>query len=93
MFANCITGSKFEDVVLTHTGRGQNGKSILQQLIKATFGEYFYEISSCYLTKQNKMEPGNPAPLYTYLNGIRIATANEPADGQKMNDSLIKIIG
>jgi hypothetical protein len=93
MLANCITGSKFEDVVLTHTGRGQNGKSILQQLIKATFGEYFYEISSSYLTKQNKMEPGNPAPLYTYLNGIRIATANEPADGQKMNDSLIKIIG
>ena len=93
MFANCITGSKFEDVVLTHTGRGQNGKSILQQLIKATFGEYFYEISSSYLTKQNKMEPGNPAPLFTYLNGIRIATANEPADGQKMNDSLIKIIG
>jgi P4 family phage/plasmid primase-like protien len=93
MLANCITGSKFEDVVLTHTGRGQNGKSILQQLIRATFGEYFYEISSSYLTKQNKMEPGNPAPLYTYLNGIRIATANEPADGQKMNDSLIKIIG
>ena len=93
MLSNSLTGGKFEDVVLTHTGRGSNGKSILQQLIKNTFGEYFYEISSSYLTKQNKMEPGKPDPLYTYLNGIRIATSNEPLDGQKINDSLIKIIG
>ena len=58
MLANCLTGKKFEDIVFTQTGRGQNGKSILQQLIKSTFGEYFYEIPSSYLTKQNKMEAG-----------------------------------
>ena len=57
MIANSISGKKFEDIVITHTGRGSNGKSILQQLIKYTFGDYFFEISSSYLTKQNKMEP------------------------------------
>ena len=39
------------------------------------------------------MEAGKPEAIYTNLNGIRIATSNEPSDGQKMNDSLIKIIG
>jgi phage/plasmid-associated DNA primase len=93
MLANSLYGGKFEDIVLTHTGRGQNGKSILQQLIKDTFGEYFFEIPSVYLTKQNKMEAGKAESLWTNLNGVRIATSNEPSDGQKMNDSLIKIIG
>ena len=93
MLSNSLYGGKFEDIVLTHTGRGQNGKSILQQLIKDTFGEYFFEIPSCYLTKQNKMEAGKAESLWTNLNGVRIATSNEPSDGQKMNDSLIKIIG
>ena len=93
MIANSISGKKFEDIVITHTGRGSNGKSILQQLIKYTFGDYFFEISSSYLTKQNKMEPNKPEPLWTNLNGVRMVTSNEPSDGQKINDSLIKIIG
>ena len=38
--AQSISGKKGKDIIYTHTGRGGNGKSILQDLIKHSFGDY-----------------------------------------------------
>ena len=84
---------KYEDIVWTHTGKGGNGKSIEQQLLKYVFGDYFLEIPSTMLTKINKMEHNKPDPFYSELKGVRYSLAQEPSDGSKMNDSLIKIMG
>jgi len=45
------------------------------------------------LTKVNKMEHNNPDPFYSLWKGVRVCIGNEPSDGAKLNDSLIKIIG
>ena len=91
--AQAISGKKGKDIICTHTGRGGNGKSILQELTKITFGDYYLEIPSTMLTKQNKMDHNKPDPFFTEFKGCRMATANEPPDGSTVNDSLFKLIG
>jgi P4 family phage/plasmid primase-like protien len=91
--AQALSGKKSEDCVYNHTGRGGNGKSIEQQILKVVFGDYFLEIPSTMLTKVNKMEHNKPDPFYSELKGVRYSIANEPSDGSKINDSLIKIMG
>lgn len=91
--AQAITGMKYNDVVYTHSGKGSNGKSIEQIILKNVFGDYFLEIPSSMLTKVNKMEHNSPDPFYSLWKGVRYCIGNEPSDGAKLNDSLIKIIG
>ena len=91
--AQAITGMKYNDVVYTHSGKGSNGKSIEQIILKNVFGDYFLEIPSSMLTKVNKMEHNNPDPFYSLWKGVRYCIGNEPSDGAKLNDSLIKLIG
>jgi phage/plasmid-associated DNA primase len=45
------------------------------------------------LTKVNKMEHNSPDPFYSLWKGVRYCIGNEPSDGAKLNDSLIKLIG
>ena len=91
--AQAISGKKGKDIIFTHTGRGGNGKSILQELTKFTYGDYYLEIPSTMLTKQNKMDHNKPDPFFTEFKGCRMATANEPPDGSTINDTLFKVIG
>ena len=90
--AQSISGKKGKDIIYTHTGRGGNGKSILQDLIKHSFGDYYVEIPSTMLTKVNKMEHNKPDPFFSELKGCRMATSNEPSDGSSINDSFFKLI-
>ena len=90
--AQSISGMKGQDCIYTHTGRGGNGKSIEQGILKNVFGDYFLEIPSSMLTKINKMEHNKPDPFYSELKGVRYSVANEPSDGSKINDSLLKIM-
>ena len=91
--AQAITGMKYNDVVYTHSGKGSNGKSIEQIILKNVFGDYFLEIPSSMLTKVNKMDHNSPDPFYSLWKGVRYCIGNEPSDGAKLNDSLIKLIG
>jgi phage/plasmid-associated DNA primase len=91
--AQALSGMKGNDCVYTHSGKGSNGKSIEQILLTNVFGDYFLEIPSTMLTKVNKMEHNKPDPFYTEMKGVRYSIANEPSDGSKINDSLIKIMG
>jgi phage/plasmid-associated DNA primase len=70
--AQALSGQKSEDCVYTHTGRGGNGKSIEQALLKSLFGDYFLEIPSSMLTKVNKMEHNKPDPFYSELKGCSL---------------------
>jgi phage/plasmid-associated DNA primase len=40
--AQALSGMKGVDSVWTHTGRGGNGKSMEQDILKHVFGEYFF---------------------------------------------------
>jgi phage/plasmid-associated DNA primase/DNA-dependent RNA polymerase auxiliary subunit epsilon len=91
--AQALSGMKGNDCVYTHSGKGSNGKSIEQILLASVFGDYFLEIPSTMLTKVNKMEHNKPDPFFSEMKGVRYSIANEPQDGSKINDSLIKIMG
>jgi putative DNA primase/helicase len=91
--AQSLCGRKTEDKVYTHTGRGDNGKSILIEIIKNAFGDYFLNIPVTLLTTQNANGHNTPDPFKAKFKGVRYAMSNEPKDGAKFNDSLIKTIG
>ena len=91
--AQSLSGIKGEDKVYTHTGRGGNGKSILIEIIKHCFGDYFLNIPVTLLCAQNANGHNTPDPFKARFKGIRYAMSNEPRDGAKFNDSLIKTIG
>ena len=91
--AQALSGRKTQDLVYTHTGRGGNGKSILIEIIKNAFGDYFLNIPVSLLTSQNNSGHNTPDPFLAKFKGVRYAMSNEPKDGAKFNDSLIKNIG
>jgi hypothetical protein len=91
--AQALSGRKTEDLIYTHTGRGGNGKSILIEILKNTFGDYFLNIPVAMLTKANNKGHNDPDPYMSKLKGVRYAMSNEPKDGASFNDSMIKTLG
>ena len=92
--AQAISGLKtINDIVYTHTGKGSNGKSIEQSILEKVYGDYYVEVPTSLLTTINKNDANSPNPFYTQLKGVRYCVGNEPSDGAKINDSLIKKIG
>jgi len=69
------------------TGVGGNGKSILNKLMKATVGEYGYEIPIVCLTKEIC---SGPNPELAGLDGVRFALTSEPKNGSTFCCSTIK---
>ena len=91
--AQALSGRKTEDLIYTHTGRGGNGKTILIEILKNVFGNYFYNIPVAMLTKANNKGHNDPDPYMAELKGVRYAMSNEPKDGASFNDQLIKNLG
>ena len=90
--ALALTGQKMtNDLFFTHTGKGSNGKSILQEILKNVFGDYFCMIPQSILTTVNKNDANSPNPFYSQIKGVRYLCGNEPSDGAKANDSFIKL--
>jgi P4 family phage/plasmid primase-like protien len=91
--AQALCGNKINDIVLTHTGTGGNGKSVEKDIIKRVFGDYFTEIPAGMITSQNKQGYNTGDPFVQQLQGIRYGSVNEPDEKAKLNESLIKTIG
>ena len=91
--AQALCGRKGVDTIFTHTGIGGNGKSVEIEILKFVFGEYYVNIPINMLTSQNNYGHNTPDPFIGMLKGIRYASANEPKDGETINDSMIKMIG
>lgn len=84
-----MSGRKGKDTIHTNTGIGGNGKSILIELLKSTFGQYYCNIPIKMLIAQNNNNNHNaPEPFFAKLKGVRLAGASEPPDGAKINDSF-----
>ena len=91
--AQSLCGYKIKDLILTHTGKGGNGKSILIKILSEVFGDYYIEIPPAMITCQNKGSHNTPDPFLSEIQGCRYATANEPKSGLKLNDSIVKLFG
>ena len=91
--AQSLSGRKGKDIIHTNTGKGGNGKTILIELLKYSFGQYYCNIPIKMLIAQNNNNHNSPEPFFSKLKGIRLAGASEPPDGAKINDSFLKLVG
>lgn len=75
------------------TGKGGNGKGLLNDLIRYSLGEYFYAPENTFLT--SKIKGNAPNNTLTELKNVRYVSVSEPEteDGtRKLNADFIKVM-
>lgn len=89
IFAESLCGARNRQEFLIHTGVGSNGKSMLEKLIRITFGDYFGAPDAS-LFNTMKSDPNGPSPALASLRGCRVAMAAEPPADKEMQPDVIK---
>lgn len=90
MTALAFFTNRFESFYV-FTGRGRNGKSLLDSLTKKALGRYHYTAESSFLT--SVIRAGVPNPNLSECNGVRILSVSEPDNGAEnccLNVELVK---
>jgi len=75
------------------TGKGRNGKGVLDKVIKKGLGAYHYTAESTFLTSQ--LKAGVPNPTFVNTNGVRYLSVSEPDNGSEnctLNVEFVKSI-
>ena len=72
-----------------YIGGGQNGKSVLIKLMDLVLGEYKGTIPVNMLTDR-RGKVGSATPEIMELKGTRMAVAQEPQKGERLNEGVIK---
>lgn len=72
-----------------YIGGGQNGKSVLIKLMDSVLGEYKVTMSVNMLTDR-RGKVGSATPEMMALKGSRMAVAQEPQKGERLNDGVVK---
>jgi putative DNA primase/helicase len=84
-----LTGATGEQCWFLLYGRGANGKSTFLRILRAVAGDYARQIDTATLLAQRR-DGGAPSPDLAALRGARIVTAQEPEEGRRLADSLLK---
>jgi|TARA_B110000967_G_scaffold208849_1_gene262499 putative DNA primase/helicase len=82
-----LSGAVEEHWIMFWIGDGRNGKNTLGDVVEYILGDYAKTISSSLLLK--KAHDGHPTDIAN-LQGLRLATSSEIAEGAYLNMSLIK---
>lgn len=91
IFAESLCGNRDRQEFLIHTGVGSNGKSMLEKLVRITFGDYFGAPDSS-LFNTVKGDPNAASPAMASLRGCRVAMAAEPPADKDMQPDVVKHI-
>ena len=89
LLASCLEGANHEQQFYVDSGRGGNGKSMIQILVAYTFGDYHTSLATTALTRP-KPPSGAPNPDMVPLKCRRIVSMGEPDQGEKVNTSKMK---
>jgi P4 family phage/plasmid primase-like protien len=84
--ASCIEGENKHKKALFFTGNGDNSKSLLEKIIKQTFGEYFGLLPVSYFTEKKK----GATPELNKVKQCRIVFVNEPSENDEFDVGLLK---
>jgi len=82
--------NRFENFYVL-TGKGRNGKGVLDSLIKKALGKYHYTAEPTFLT--TIIKAGVPNPTLAECNGVRYLSVSEPDNGAEnccLNVELVK---
>jgi len=87
--ASALIGTSTNQTFNMYIGVGQNGKSVLVNLMEIVLGEYSGIVPLTLVTeKRNKV--GGLTPEIVELKGKRYAVMQEPEKGEKMNEGIMK---
>jgi P4 family phage/plasmid primase-like protien len=82
-------GTCKEQTINMYVGIGQNGKSVLVNLMEQVLGEYKGDVPLTLITQQ-RTKIGGLAPELVQLKGVRYAVIQEPSKGDKINEGIMK---
>jgi P4 family phage/plasmid primase-like protien len=87
--ASTLIGNNMNQTFNMYIGIGQNGKSVLVELMKRVLGEYKADVPLSLLTQQ-RTRIGGLAPELVALKGARYAVMQEPSKGDRINEGIMK---
>jgi phage/plasmid-associated DNA primase len=84
-----LYGSNYKEKFYIWMGTGGNGKGVIADLLKATFGDYYAEMPSTVITGQ-QLTADKPTPALIPIRGSRIVMMSEPDQNNKINNNMMK---
>jgi putative DNA primase/helicase len=91
IFGYCLTASTIEQAFFIFWGSGNNGKSVLMNLMRAAMGEYAMNSPvSTFLAKREGNGGSEASPDLARLPGARLVTAAEPPEGARLDEAKVK---
>ncbi len=87
--ASILVGVNLNQKLHLYIGNGENGKSVLMDLMSQCLGDY-YAISPISLITQSRQKQGQASPDIVALKGVRLACMQEPSKDDEINDGAMK---
>lgn len=87
--ASILIGTNVNQTFNMYIGSGQNGKSVLVNLMEQVLGQYKGDVPLTLITQQ-RTKIGGVSPEIIQLKGTRYAVMQEPSKGDKINEGIMK---
>jgi P4 family phage/plasmid primase-like protien len=87
--ASCMIGTCKNQTFNMYIGIGQNGKSVLVNLMEKVLGDYKGDVPLTLVTEK-RGKVGGLAPEIVQLKGKRLAVMQEPSKNDKINEGIMK---
>lgn len=87
--AQLLKGGNFRKNFLTHTGDGDNAKSVTIELIELTLGQYSVKLPTALITGK-RTQSSQASPELARTHGVRFAVLQEPDNKDVINAGIIK---
>jgi P4 family phage/plasmid primase-like protien len=87
--ASTLIGTTVNQTFNMYIGAGQNGKSVLVNLMEQVLGQYKGDVPLTLITQQ-RTKIGGVSPEIIQLKGTRYAVMQEPSKGDKINEGIMK---
>lgn len=85
-----MSGSVREQCFFQCYGNGSNGKSVFLNTIYSALGDYSLNAQVESILTRGNSSSGNASPDIARMNGARFVRTNEPNEGARFNEGLVK---
>lgn len=91
VLSTCVSGETKEEKFYIMTGSGSNGKSLTNDLMSKSLGDYYMSCDISLITRK-RGQSNQAAPEKVRMKGRRCGVYQEADDGEKMNVGIVKEI-
>jgi P4 family phage/plasmid primase-like protien len=91
VLSTCLLGENRFQEFYVFTGSGANGKGAVDELLRNTWGEYYYSVDNTLFTKPLERKD-QPIPALVIGKSKRIMMTTEPESDEKLQGGLLKKI-